>query len=239
MATCKNCKSEISEKYCPNCGEPLNLKRIDCHYIVHEIEHVLHFEKGIFYTIRELLLKPGDTIRHFIVENRNRLVKPILFIIITSLIYTFAIHYFDIEDRYVKIEGLDNSTIDYILKWNQKHYGYFNIILGAFIALWLKIFFKKYPYNYFEILILLCFVLGMNMLLLGLFVVFQGLTHIEVMKVAAISSILYSVWAIGQFFDRPKVMSYVKALAAYLLGFMTYMAAVLLIGSLIDLITKH
>jgi predicted acetyltransferase len=36
-----------------------NLKRIDGHYIIHEIEHVLHFERGNLYTVRELITKPG------------------------------------------------------------------------------------------------------------------------------------------------------------------------------------
>src|SRR6478609_1967830 len=98
---CKNCKAQVASNYCPSCGQPANLKRIDGHYILHEIEHVLHFEKGILYTIRELLVRPGDNVRHFITENRSRLVKPVIFIIVTSLIYTLVSHYFHIDDGYV------------------------------------------------------------------------------------------------------------------------------------------
>ncbi|RZJ27416.1 MAG: DUF3667 domain-containing protein, partial [Flavobacterium sp.] len=76
MTTCKNCTALVAENYCPKCGEPATLKRIDGHYIIHEIEHVLHFEKGILLTIRELLIRPGQNVREFISENRGRLVKP-------------------------------------------------------------------------------------------------------------------------------------------------------------------
>ena len=65
---CKNCEHTFEGNFCSNCGEPINLKRIDGHYIYHEIEHILHFDKGIFYTIRELLIRPGENIRSFVSE---------------------------------------------------------------------------------------------------------------------------------------------------------------------------
>ena len=50
---CKNCDNEIKEDFCPKCGHPSKLKRIDGHYIIHEMEHILHFEKGMLFTVRE------------------------------------------------------------------------------------------------------------------------------------------------------------------------------------------
>ncbi len=99
---CKNCNTEVHLNYCPNCAQPVKLKRINGHYVLHEIEHVLHFEKGILYTIRELVLRPGQSIRNFISENRSRLIKPIIFIIIASLIYSLASHFFHIEEPVLK-----------------------------------------------------------------------------------------------------------------------------------------
>lgn len=113
--TCKNCNTEVTQHYCPNCGQPAKLKRIDGYYIVHEIEHVLHFEKGILYTIRELLTKPGQNVRDYISENRSRLVKPIIFIIVTSLIYSVASHLFHIEDHYVSYTQSKQTTTVFLL----------------------------------------------------------------------------------------------------------------------------
>jgi hypothetical protein len=153
MNNCSNCSDALTGKYCSNCGQPAKVKRIDGHYIVHEMEHILHFERGILFTIKELLIRPGQNIRDFIGENRSRLVKPVIFIIVASLIFTLISHFFHIEDGYIHIDGVENTAIGSVFNWIQNHYGYANIIIGMFIAFWLKIFFSKYDYNFFELVI--------------------------------------------------------------------------------------
>jgi len=236
---CKNCNNEVTQNYCPKCGQPASLKRIDGHYILHEIEHILHFERGILYTIRELITNPGQNIRNYLLENRTRLVKPIIFIIVTSLIYSLVNHFFHIEDGYVKFGESTKSTTGAIFKWVQDHYGYSNIIMGIFIAIWTKIFFRKYGYNFFEILILLCFLMGIAMLIYALFALFQGLTKIDLMQIAGILGIAYCSWAIGHFFDKKKPINFLKAFASYMLGMITSVLFALLLGAFIDLIIKN
>jgi len=239
MNNCSNCNDELTGKYCSNCGQAVSVKRIDGHYIIHEIEHVLHFERGILYTIRELLTKPGKSVREFIAENRGRLVKPIIFIIVTSLLYTIINHFFHLEDGYVNFTGASHTATGSIFSWIQNHYGYSNIIMGVFIAFWLKLFFRKYDYNFFEILILLCFTMGMGMLIFSVFAFFEGVTHLSLMQIAGAVGIIYCSWAIGQFFDKKKAVSYLKAFASYLLGMITFSVSAFILGALIDLIIQH
>jgi len=236
MTLCTNCQTHIDQNYCPNCGQAVQQKRIDRHYIQHEIEHVLHFEKGIFYTVRELLLRPGQNVREFISGNRSRLVKPIIFIIVTSLVYTVINHFFHVDDGYVSFSSDKATSTTAISDWVRSHYGYANIVMGIFIALWLKLFFSKSGYNFFETLILLCFVMGMGMLLLSVFVVIEGTTKVAVMVWAGRIAVLYCVWAIGQFFDKSKVTSYLKSFAAYVLGMLTFSGGILLLGYVVDVI---
>lgn len=215
------------------------LQRIDGHYIIHEIEHVLHFERGILYTVKELILKPGENVRRYISDNRTRLVKPIIFIIVTSLVYSLVNHFFHIEDGYVKYDSSTKSTTSAIFEWVQGHYGYANIVMGIFIAFWAKLFFRKYGYNFFEILILLCFVMGMGMLFCAFFALIQGLTNVNLMQFGGILGVAYCSWAIGQFFDKKKPVNYLKAFAAYCLGMLTSVFFALTIGILIDTIAKR
>lgn len=175
MEICKNCNEHISGNYCSNCGSPIVLKRIDKKYIIQEVSSVLLFEKGILHTIKELAIRPGKSIKEFLTENRHRLIKPIIFIIITSLIYTLVNNIFNFEQGYINYEGQVQSNITTIFQWISSNYGYANIIMAVFIALWLKLFFRKSPYNFFEVLILLCFLIGMGMLIFSIFGVFESL----------------------------------------------------------------
>ena len=235
---CKNCNKEINSKFCPHCGQPTSLKRIDGNYIIHEIEHVLHFERGILYTIKELITNPGQNIKKYLSENRSRLVKPIIFIILTSLIYSVTIAIFHIEKQYVQFhdEGAKLLTAKKIFQWIQGHYGYANIIMGVFIAFWTKLFFKKYKYNFFEILIVLCFVMGIAMLIFSIFAILEGITRLKISMIGGITGVIYCSWAVGQFFGKDQFFNYVKALFAYLIGMITFLFLAIGLGILIDLI---
>jgi hypothetical protein len=239
MTNCRTCNLEFTSKFCPNCGQPEQLKRIDGHYIAHEIQHILHFERGILFTIKELFTNPGENIRNYLLVNRSRLVKPIIFIIVTSLIYSICSSFFHFEDGYVNYLDNQKTTTSAIFKWIQGHYGYANIIMGIFIALWTKLFFRKYNFNIFEILILLCFVMGMGMLIYSVFGIIQGMTHYNVMQIAGIVGFIYVTWAIGQFFEKGKFFNYVKAFFAYVLGMITSALSAIIIGNTIDIFIKH
>ena len=236
---CKNCDTEISQNYCPNCGQPSKLKRIDAHYIQHEIEHLLHFERGFLYTVRELVLRPGKSIREYLHDNRSRLIKPIIFIIVTSLIYTITATIFHIENSLIgyKDDKITNTVL--IFNWIEKHYGYTNIIMGVFIAFWIKIFFKKYGFNFFEIIVQWCFIMGIGMLIGTLYVLLQTTTKTDFGQVAGMVLLVYIIWAIGQTFDKNKKINYVKALLAYLLGGLTFFLSVMILGFFLDFFTKH
>lgn len=59
---CANCGRAINgpaQSFCPACGQPTPMYRIDWHFMVHEFEHsVLHMDRGILYSIKELMLRP-------------------------------------------------------------------------------------------------------------------------------------------------------------------------------------
>ena len=242
---CLNCKHKVDEKFCPNCGQPANLKRIDKHYIIHEIEHLLHFEKGFLYTVKELFVRPGLAIKTYINENRTKLIKPIPFLIFTSLIYTLVNSFFHIEESMVSFESSginppsEKTSVTALYQWVQGHYGYANIMMGALIAILLRLFFRKSNYNIFEITILLCFVMGEGMLLLTLFSIISVATKVKAIFTLAGGLIfIYTALAIGQFYEPKKVMSYVKAFIAYVLGSVLFYVILTIIGVLKDHLSK-
>lgn len=241
MNICKKCKSEFQTeyKYCPNCGHPQKVERINSHYIISEMGSLLNFEKGIFHTIKELLIRPGQSIRQYISEDRTRLVKPILFILICSLTYTIFEQFFEFRAGYFDFQvefDHSDSAVNLIFKWITNNYGYLNIIMSVFVALWIKIFYRKYDYNYYEILIMLLFISGMQMLFFSLFGALGSLTKIGVSSIAGNLVLIYAFWATAQFFGKNRVLNYILAPISYILGLITFLIIALGIGLLIDLL---
>lgn len=81
--------------------------------------------------------------------------------------------------------------------------------------------------------------MGIGMLIYAIFGIIQGLTHLNLKLFAEIIGFIYSTWAIGQFYDKRKTSSYIKAFFAYILGMITFSLTIILIGTIIDLVIKH
>ena len=233
---CKYCNEQINGNYCSNCGKPAILKRIDGHYIIQEIGDFFIANKGMLYTIKKVLISPGKSIRQFISEDRYRFVKPVTFIFITSLVYTFVNQIFSLGagDYYQQSDVLA-ETVNLIFNWMLIEYpGYSGIIIGLFMAFWIKIFFRKYDCNIFEIFILICFLTGVTTLFISVVAIIQGITHLKLLQISSYLVAIYVIWAIGNFYDKKKVGSYLKAFLSYLLGSFVLGIIITIVGTIID-----
>ncbi len=236
MNICKKCKSELHGNYCSNCGQPQKFERINSRYLISEIGSVLNLQKGFFFTVKELIIRPGENIKTFISEDRTRLVKPIMFILICSLTYTIFEEVLEFKNRYIDLQfdGSD-SVISSILQWITQNYGYSNILMSVFVAIWIKIFYRKYDYNFYEVLTLLLFISGMQMLLSTLLGMLESFIKLPILKFGTYLVLIYAFWAIAQFFDKRKILNYLKVPLAYFLGLLTFFLVALGVGLLIDL----
>ena len=168
-------------------------------------------------------------------------MKPVAFLILTSLLFTLVSHFFHTDEVYNEKERLlfEKSSIGSIMHWVQTHYGYANIIMGAFISFCVRLFFKSYGYNIFEVTILLCFVMGQAMLLLTVETLFVKLLNDQLYKaILLVISIAYPTWAIGQFFNKAKAGSYIKAFTAYFVGYILFYIAIIIVGLVTDVLMK-
>jgi hypothetical protein len=238
MNSCKKCNEPIYGNYCSNCGQPAKLKRIDRHYIFQEMGNVLNINRKVLYTIKGLFASPGKTVKQFIEEDRSRYVKPIPFIIITSLIYALAFHFFCIFD-YAQLGQMGESTVVLFLNWMQEYSGYANIMIGVFVAFFIRLFFRKFDYNISEIIILLCFVFGIEMLIFSVLGILQALLHFSTIHISSLIVMAYFTWATGQFFNSKKAASYIKAFLSYILGMLAFSCLLIFVGILIDIIIKQ
>ncbi|MFC0345706.1 DUF3667 domain-containing protein [Epilithonimonas hispanica] len=79
------------------------------------MQHLLHFDKGFLFTFKELLIRPGKAVREYLRENREKYVKPIVFLVFSAVIYTFLIHLFHIDVLIFNIKGIGNT------QWENNH----------------------------------------------------------------------------------------------------------------------
>jgi len=165
---CKNCGNEVSGKFCSNCGQPANTHRLNMHFVWHDLQHGLfHFDKGVLYTARELLTRPGHTIREFLEGKRIRHFQPLSFVIVLATVYGLLYHYL-IFSRFTTplIESTDDITgaSGKIVTWITDHFAFDCLIMIINATLVSYFIFKKKGYNLVEHLVL-------NTYLIGLFIV--------------------------------------------------------------------
>ena len=85
VITCKNCGNHFEGNYCNICQQSGETNRITWKELAHYLLRAFfHTNKGIIYTIKELVLHPGNTIRDYINGKRVLHFNPFLFLILTG-----------------------------------------------------------------------------------------------------------------------------------------------------------
>ena len=209
------------------------LKRIDSAYLWNEIRSVLNFDKGLFYTIREILLRPGLTVKHFLYRDRSQLVRPLVFIILCSLMYSLSQQTFGFEDGYVGLSFGEQPSVEAVFEWISTHYGYSNILISICMGIWIRLFFSSDGFNFYEILILLCYIVGVGMLFFALFGIIDSFVDFMIVDKGFFLGMLYIIWSIANFFGQSRITNYLKAISAYFLGYITFSIVAICLGFLI------
>lgn len=238
---CLNCTNPVTEKFCGKCGHHQELKRINKSYALEELLNLIGIEKGFFFTCKELLIRPGIAIQEYIHKNRQKITKPVTFLVLTSVLYTLISNYLKTENQYSKFLGkvYGDSSMNTIMNWIQENYGYANLLMILPITLSSMLLFRKYKYNFYETFVLICFVMGMGMLIFSLEPIlnwFSPNTFIINENIVLMIAFLYMGWAIGKSYEN-KAINYIKGFFAYSLGFITFQIITSLIAITYDIIT--
>jgi hypothetical protein len=164
-----------------------------------------------------MFLSPGASARQYIKEDRSQYVKPVTYLIITSLIYTLVSHFVE-TDFLAQFKTIELPTMTHIKEWIVENRGYSSMIIDLWMAFWIRIFFRKSNYNFFEIFIFMCYLSGIKVLFISVALILQALTHSNIIIITIFISLIYSFWAIGHFFEKKKAGSYLKAVLSYVCG---------------------
>lgn len=102
---CLNCNEVVSKNFCPNCGQKTDSHRITLkHFIFHDILHgVWHFEKGILFTLKEAIVRPGQAALDYIGGKRVRYYNVFYLSLLVLGLNILLLHY------YKEVNGLSGQ----------------------------------------------------------------------------------------------------------------------------------
>jgi len=162
--TCKNCGREFQEIFCPNCGQrKTSNSRLELFALIKKfVDDEFDLHRGFFYTLWQLSYKPGTVARSYVQGMRKRYTAPTRFLIIT-LAFQALIDYLSaarelIREYYAYYPSLIPERFYDDMQ-------YYNYLLGTEYALSVnvaqlflfpiafRIFFRKFKYNYTELLV--------------------------------------------------------------------------------------
>lgn len=235
---CANCDRAVGgadQKFCPACGQPTPAHRIDWHFLGHELEHsVLHMDRGIFYSLKNLMLRPGHFIRDYIEGRRARHIKPLMLIMILAAAMVFLAKYFldgDVVGSAVAMGGAAGAhasadgpfdptrlfnAFEVVSDWMNRNYAATTLLLLPFEAAAFKLAFRRVGnLNYPEWLVITAFLTAQTFVVMAFAVpVEHWFPHVRSWALSL--AVLYSVFSVTQYF-RPYPRW--KAVLRSLLGF--------------------
>ncbi len=243
---CKNCQHQFEGKFCNNCGQNANVERIDSKYLFTEIwNNIFQVDRGFFFTVKELFLRPGHSIREFLEGKRTPYFKPVTFVFVFSTLYVL-ISYFVGQKPYLGemiagfSKGITGGTTEELVsmklfKWLSNNHAYSTLILLPVFSFASYLTFIKSKYNYYEHLVLNFYITGQQMIFYMLLNIIMFVIGKEVPSIFIsifFVAIMYTFWTYFQFFeDKHPLVKILLTLLTYFL----YTVIMVLIASLAPL----
>jgi Protein of unknown function (DUF3667) len=213
---CLNCDTVLQGKYCSNCGQSAETHKIDVHFLWHDIQHgLLHLDRGILFTTKELFTRPGNTIREFLEGKRVKHFKPISFVLVLAGIYGLLFHFFKINilANYAGISGSGEKfnhlkeVFENMSEWIAHHYSILALLQIPIYTTGTYLCFKKGGYNFVEHLIINTFLVGQRLILhiitFPLYYISNGTPMlIQANKIIAMIGFGLAIWTLIQLFKN-------------------------------------
>lgn len=94
---CLNCGKELTDKYCSGYGQKAATHRITFkHFISHDLLHgTFHFERGMFFTAKQALFRPGKAALDYISGKRVIYYNVFYFILLLIGFNVLLTHYYN------------------------------------------------------------------------------------------------------------------------------------------------
>lgn len=218
---CLQCDSEVTTTYCGACGQKASTHRFSFKEVVITdfMYGIFHTEKGFLYTIKELITRPGHSIREYINGKRAMHFSyfALLIILITISFLVSRFTEINIAQIYEKNgQGVFSEVQDFYHKYPR---GYLLLTIPIY-SLFSFVFFIKSGLNYAENIVLNCYrTAGEYLFTIVFYLACIFIKNIDLISIMFLGLqmlvLLYMIWFYYQFFSffyKVKWLLFLKAI---------------------------
>jgi hypothetical protein len=226
---CKNCGFRVEGNFCSHCGQKSTVSRIDFSNFLKEVsESFFQINKGFFYTLRELFVRPGNSLNEFLDGKRKSHFKPIAYLLTLSTVY-FLTTQITNQNTWIGdvvtgwLEGAaeqnSNAAIPEIAAWFLTNYAYLTLLLLPVFSLASYISFFKFGKTYLEHVVVNSYLTGHQAIFYSLFVLGRTVTDSDVMEMLPLLvAVSYTFWVFWQFFSAGnRTLNILRSILTYVL----------------------
>ncbi len=247
---CKNCSQLVDGDYCKHCGQSTSVSRINFSSFLDDLsDSVFQINRGFFYSLKELFIRPGHSIREYLDGKRKQHFKPIGYVLILSTVYFFVARFLE-SDTFMNdfvtgfASGPNDSEVDgktlAILKWFTGNYAYTTLILIPVFSLASYFTFLKSRCNYLEHVVLNAYITGQQAIIYSvsaMLIFLFGDTDLLVILTLG-TSIGYALFVFMQFFLKHRPVSVVfRFIFTYILYLVLLVLVLFLVFSFSEIIS--
>ena len=245
---CKCCGAELEGKFCSNCGQRADTKRLTAKSLwVDFVYSIGNIDRGIVYTLKRLFTHPGSMIKEYLEGRRVVYTKPItLLIVLTTILGLLSsLMYYSQTgkipgsnvNRNVEVDGLVEilGIMEVVLEKVLDNTLILSLLMIPFFAWMTRLFFRKYgarSYNYAELLFMNIFMTCQRfvydiLIQTPIEWIFGDIDGLDT-KIMLVSYIALLVWCFKGIFTAGWIQTIWRSISVYLLAFTAAILALLL-----------
>ena len=116
---CLNCGYSFQGNYCSSCGQKSSVKKLTWKSLSDEFIHFFtHAEHSFIYTSRSLFTNPGHIVKEFLDGKRQKVHKPITFVLIWFAIYKLISAGYDYIVAWLNLKKFTRSEPTLRILWH-------------------------------------------------------------------------------------------------------------------------
>jgi hypothetical protein len=167
---CINCENEHNHKFCPECGEKVDVPKITFSSIFSEgLSRITNMDKGLLFNLKNLLLDPKRIVNDYINGKRKNIFNPISFLLICITFYLIGESFLHV-DKVVDADTIEKMKSNKVYsvgfeagKFIESYFKYFWILSVLWLSLATKLCYKKFSFA--EHLAINSFIIGQTTLI--------------------------------------------------------------------------